>query len=107
MHAADFRHGPLEMVSAGFAALIFAGAGPTSVLNRELAREILSYGGRAIWLDAVRDPEIPTILFPKTSERTRPIVEILPMQILTLAMAKRNGLDAGVFHRVRKITDRE
>jgi glucosamine--fructose-6-phosphate aminotransferase (isomerizing) len=107
MHAAAFRHGPLEIVSEGFAALIFAGARQTSELNRELAREIMSYGGKAIWLDSAPDPEIPTVLFPETSELTRPLVEILPMQMLTLAMAKRRGLEAGKFRHVSKITNRE
>lgn len=107
MHAADFRHGPLEIVSEGFAALIFAGANQTSTLNRELAREILSYGGKAIWLDSVPDPEFPTILLPETSEWARPLVEILPMQMLTLAMAKRKGVEAGKFRYVSKVTDRE
>jgi glucosamine--fructose-6-phosphate aminotransferase (isomerizing) len=107
MHAADFRHGPLEIVSAGFAALIFAGAGQTSALNRQLAHEIISYGGKAIWLDSVPDPELPTILFPETSELTRPLVEILPMQILTLVMATRKHVEAGAFRHVSKITDRE
>jgi glutamine---fructose-6-phosphate transaminase (isomerizing) len=107
MHAADFRHGPLEIVSAGFVALIFAGAGQTSALNRELAREIIVYGGKAIWLDSVPDPEIPTVLFPETSELTRPLMEILPMQMLTLAMANRKRIEAGQFRYMRKITDRE
>jgi glucosamine--fructose-6-phosphate aminotransferase (isomerizing) len=107
MHAADFRHGPLELVSQGFAALIFAGAGHTSALNRELAREIISYGGKAIWLDSAPDPEIPTVLFPGTTDRVRPLVEMLPMQMLTLAMANRKRLEAGAFRHVSKITDRE
>ena len=107
MHAADFRHGPLEIVAKGFAALIFAGSSQTSELNRELAREIISYGGKAVLLDSSLDPEIPTILLPETSELTRPLVEILPMQMLTLAMAKRKGVEAGKFRHVSKITDRE
>ena len=107
IHAADFRHGPLELVSEGFAALIFAGSKQTSTLNRELAREIISYGGKALWLDSVPDPEIPTLLFPETTELTRPLVEILPMQMLTLAMAKRKGVEAGKFRHVSKITNRE
>lgn len=107
MHAADFRHGPLEIVSKGFAALIFAGNVQTSALNRELAREILSYGGKIIWLDSASDPEIPTILLPESSELTRPLVEILPMQMLTLAMANRKQIEAGKFRHVSKITDRE
>jgi glucosamine--fructose-6-phosphate aminotransferase (isomerizing) len=107
MHAADFRHGPLEMVSEGVTALIFAGPRPTSGLNRDLAREILSYGGNAIWLDSVPDADIPTIILPETGELARPLVEILPMQMLTLVMANRKGLEAGRFRHVSKITDRE
>jgi glutamine---fructose-6-phosphate transaminase (isomerizing) len=107
MHAADFRHGPLEIVSDGFAALIFAGASQTSALNRALGREIIAYGGKVIWLDSVPDPELPTLLFPETSEWTRPLAEILPMQMLTLAIAKRKNVEAGSFHHVSKITARE
>lgn len=107
IHAADFRHGPLEIVSEGFAALIFAGTGQTSALNRKLALEIISYGGKAIWLDSTPDPELPTILFPETSALAHSLMEILPMQMLTLAMAKRKGVEAGMFRRVSKVTDRE
>ena len=107
MHAADFRHGPLEIVSEGVAALIFAGDPRTSALNRDLASEIISYGGNAILLDSVPDREIPTILLPETSEVTRPLVEILPLQMLTLAMARRKNIEAGTFRHVSKITDRE
>ena len=107
IHAADFRHGPLEIVSEGVVALIFAGTSQTSGLNRELARDILSYEGKAVLLDSTADPEILTILFPETSERTRPLVEILPMQMLTLAVAKRRNVEAGTFRHVSKITSRE
>ena len=107
MHAADFRHGPLEIVSEGVAALIFAGPRQTLALNRELAREIISYGGKAIWLDSVPDPEIPTLFLPETDELARPLVEILPMQMLTLVMANRKHLEAGTFRYITKITDRE
>lgn len=107
MHAADFRHGPLEIVSEGFVAMILAGTDQTSVLNRDLAREIISYGGRVIWLDSSPDPEIPTLLLPKTSELTRPLVETLPLQMLTLVMSNRKGLQAGQFRYLKKITSRE
>jgi glucosamine--fructose-6-phosphate aminotransferase (isomerizing) len=107
MHAADFRHGPLELVSEGFTALIFAGSAQTSALNRDLARDILSYGGKVLWVDSSPDPEILTLLLPATSELTSPLVEILPMQMLTLVMANRKGLQAGQFRYVSKVTDRE
>jgi len=107
MHAADFRHGPLELVAQGFAAIILAGSAQTSALNHDLAQEILSHSGKAIWVDTVPDPEITTLLLPETSELTRPLVEILPMQMLTLVMAKRKGLQAGQFRHVSKVTSRE
>jgi glutamine---fructose-6-phosphate transaminase (isomerizing) len=107
MHAADFRHGPLELVAPGFAALILAGPAHTSALNHDLAREILSYGGKAVWVDSVHDAEIPTLLLPESSEWTRPVVEILPMQMLTLVMANRKGLQAGHFRHLSKVTSRE
>lgn len=107
MHAADFRHGPLELVDPGFAAIVLAGPRRTSGLNRELAREILSLGGKAIWIDSTPDPEIPTLPIPLTGELAQPLVEILPMQMLTLAMAKRKELEAGKFRHVTKVTSRE
>jgi glucosamine--fructose-6-phosphate aminotransferase (isomerizing) len=107
MHAADFRHGPLEIVAPGFAAIIFAGAGQTSALNRDLAREILLYGGKTLWVDSIPDSEIPSLLLPATSELTHPLVEILPMPMLTLVMARRKGLQAGQFCYVSKVTARE
>ena len=107
IHAADFRHGPLELAAPGFASVIFAGAGQTSALNRELALEILSHGGKVIWVASSPDSEIPTLLLPATSDLTRPFLEILPMQMLTLAMADRRGLQAGKFRHVSKVTARE
>jgi glucosamine--fructose-6-phosphate aminotransferase (isomerizing) len=107
MNSADFRHGPLELVSPGFAALIFAGSPLTSELNRNLGLEIISHGGRVLWVESTPDPELPTLLMPKTSDLARPLAEILPLQMLTLVMARRKGLQAGRFRYVGKVTDRE
>ena len=104
MQAADFRHGPLELVAEGFAALIFAGSAQTSTMNRDLHREIISYSGQVLWADSAPDPEIPTLRLPVTSELARPLVEILPMQMLTLVMANRKGLQPGEFRHVSKVT---
>jgi glucosamine--fructose-6-phosphate aminotransferase (isomerizing) len=107
MNCADFRHGPLELVSPGFTALIFAGSPLTSGLNRALGLEIASHGGRVLWVDSNPDPDLPTLLLPKTSDLARPVAEIIPLQILTLVMARRKGLQAGQFRYVGKVTDRE
>jgi glucosamine--fructose-6-phosphate aminotransferase (isomerizing) len=107
MHAADFRHGPLELAGPEFNAMIFAGDPKTKRLNRNLALEIVGYGGQVFWVDQSPDPDLPTILIPNTSERTRPLLEILPLQMLTLVMAARKGFEAGKFRLIGKVTDRE
>jgi glucosamine--fructose-6-phosphate aminotransferase (isomerizing) len=107
MNSADFRHGPLELVSPGFTAIIFAGSPLITGLNRNLGLEIISHGGRVLWVDSNPDPELPTLLLPKTSEFARPLAEALPLQMLTLVMARRKGLQAGQFRYVGKVTDRE
>jgi glucosamine--fructose-6-phosphate aminotransferase (isomerizing) len=107
MQAADFRHGPLELAAPGFTALIFAGAPKTRALNRALALEIMEYGGRALWVDQTLDAGFATILISETSEHVRPLVEILPLQMLTLVMAQRKGIQVGHFRHVGKVTDRE
>ncbi|MEW5869880.1 MAG: SIS domain-containing protein [Chloroflexota bacterium] len=107
MHAADFRHGPLELAQPGFTALVLAGSPATAGLNRELALDIAEYGGRSLWVDSVPDPQLPTVLLPKTSELARPLVEILPLQMLTLLMAGRKNIQAGQFRHISKITTKE
>ena len=54
-------------------------------------------GSRTSGLDVFRTPEVP--------ESVQPIVEILPVQMLSLALAARDGIEAGRFERASKITD--
>ena len=107
MNAADFRHGPLELAFPGFVALIFAGSGKTKLLNRKLALDIQKNGGNAVLIDTKDDPELPTLSIPESSELTRPITEILPMQMLTLMIARRKNIAAGQFRIVGKVTAEE
>jgi len=107
MHAADFRHGPLEVVESGVTVFIFAGTGTAPAMHRDLARDIVAYGGKVIWVDSSADVEFPSLLLPKTGELSLPLVEILPMQLLTLVMAARKGIPAGQFRHISKVTARE
>ena len=104
MNAAEFRHGPLELVSPGFTALIFAGSAKTASLNRNLAQNISKNGGHVIWIDMRKDLDLSTISIPLVSESILPLVEILPMQMLTLVMAGRKKVTAGQFRNIEKIT---
>jgi len=104
MNAADFRHGPLELVSPGFVTLFFAGSSETTQYNRNLALDILKHYGRVLWTDTKKDAKLPTILVPGVEEIVLPLVEILPTQFLTLVMAERKDIKAGEFKIVGKVT---
>ncbi|MBN1267548.1 MAG: SIS domain-containing protein [Anaerolineales bacterium] len=104
MHAAEFRHGPLELAEPGFTALVLAGAPETIGLNRKLALDIIEHGGRVLWIDDVRDPELDTIQMPRARGLVRSLAEILPLQILTLVLANRRGVEAGKFRYLDKVT---
>ena len=104
MNAADFRHGPMELISPDFTALILAGSPTTSTLNHNLATDIVKHSGRVIWIDSTPDTHLPTIVHPETTNLVRPIVEILPMQFLTIALAKRENIQPGHFRVIRKVT---
>jgi glucosamine--fructose-6-phosphate aminotransferase (isomerizing) len=107
MNTADFRHGPLELVSQDLAVIVFEGATPTAGLNRELALEIFRLGGRILWLAQKPDRDLPTLVLPEVDEIALPLVEILPLQILSILMAQRKGVEAGKFQYVQKVTLRE
>ena len=106
LNAAEFRHGPLELAAPGFCALIFAGSPVTAALNRKLAVDILEHGGRVIWLDSVPDRDLPTFTFP-VIDSVRSVTEILPMQLLTLVLAARMGVEPGIFRFIGKVTTTE
>jgi glucosamine--fructose-6-phosphate aminotransferase (isomerizing) len=107
MNAADFRHGPMELISPNLTALILAGFPTTSGLNHNLATDIVKHGGNAIWIDSVSDTHLSTITHPKTSDLVRLLAEILPLQLLTIALAKRKDVQPGHFRVVGKVTVRE
>lgn len=104
MSAAAFRHGPLEMAGKNVLVLIFEGDETTAPLHRRLAEDIVRGGGKAVLigsrtggLDVFRLPEVPVAV--------QSIVEILPVQMLSLALAGRDGFEAGRFERASKITN--
>ena len=104
MSAAAFRHGPLEMAGNRVLVLIFEGAESTFPLHRRLADDIVKGGGRAV-LIGPRTPPSGALRLPALSDAVMPILEILPVQMLSLALAARDGFEAGRFERASKITN--
>jgi glutamine---fructose-6-phosphate transaminase (isomerizing) len=104
MSSAAFRHGPLELVSDKLFAMVFEGGDPTRELNRRLVEEINTLGGRA---RLVGPSGTGAAHLPAVGAAARPIFEILPVQMLTLALADLRGRTAGEFERASKVTVEE
>jgi len=104
MSAAAFRHGPLEMAGKQVLVLIFEGDDSTSEMHRRLADDIVRGGGNAVLIGS-RTSGMSVFRTPEVPEGVQPLVEILPIQMLSLALAARDGFEAGRFERASKITN--
>jgi glucosamine--fructose-6-phosphate aminotransferase (isomerizing) len=103
MSCAAFRHGPMEMAGPQALVLVYAGSEHTSSMNRRLVDDIIRGGGRAAWV-AAEARASGAFRLPATAPALQPIVEILPVQMLSIALATRDGREAGRFERASKIT---
>ena len=105
MSAAAFRHGPLELVDGRTFLLAFEGDPRTAELNRRLASDVKMAGGRAV---VVREAGRPGLFHtPSVPARLRPVAEMLPVQMMTLALAAMAGHEAGAFALASKVTETE
>jgi glutamine---fructose-6-phosphate transaminase (isomerizing) len=102
MSSAGFRHGPIEMIRPDTFILIFAGEGKTVSLNHKLYNEITRLGARA----ALVEPNGGTGVFdlPSCPPQALPVLEILPVQMMTLALAELRHMLPGSFTLASKIT---
>jgi glucosamine--fructose-6-phosphate aminotransferase (isomerizing) len=102
MSSPAFRHGPFEMISDGVFAIVFAGDPDTAALNEALVRDVRAAGGRAVLVG--EGAERGVFRVPEVSRRLRPVVEILPVQMVSLALGALAGREPGRFERATKVT---
>jgi glucosamine--fructose-6-phosphate aminotransferase (isomerizing) len=105
MSSAAFRHGPLEMLSLGVFVLVYEGQGFAVELNRRLYTDINTQGGRAGLVSRI-SPEA-VFRLPAVAPSAEPLLEILPAQMMTLALASLTGREAGKFTLATKVTTTE
>jgi glutamine---fructose-6-phosphate transaminase (isomerizing) len=105
MSSAAFRHGPLELIAHDTFTLIYLGGGPTSNLNNRLAADIRALGGQSQLAGAGIGS--PPFGLPNCPEAALPILEILPAQMISLALAEIMGIEAGHFMHTAKVTSTE
>lgn len=100
--AGEFRHGPLELAMSDLTVLLFAGPQVTRDLNLRLLKELRGYKVSAFWLGSgqnewqIEIPDVPVIGLP--------LMEILPLQLLSIHFAGQIGIEPGHFFRIGKIT---
>ena len=105
MSSAAFRHGPLEMLGSETFVLVFAGDSKTRNLNQRLHDDIRQQDGNAQLVD--HHASLPACSIGEYGPSVRQILEILPVQMITLALAARSGREAGRFEFATKVTTTE
>lgn len=105
MSSAAFRHGPLEMISQRLLLVMFDGDARSRALNRRLVHDVNSLDGRAILVSDQQTGGLFSVR--EVHPRLQPVLEILPAQMISLALAAREHHQAGNFSRASKITSTE
>jgi glucosamine--fructose-6-phosphate aminotransferase (isomerizing) len=107
MSGGQFRHGPLELVTPDFTAVVFAMNGRTRDINLRLAHDIVEFGGKVVLVGSdqeLRGKRIFNLALPPLDEFSSPILEIVPIQLLSWKIAAEKGLQPGKLDKAKKVT---
>ncbi len=107
MAAGLFRQGPIEVVDNRFAALLFEGAGETSVLNVSLARDLISAGGKVYWVGPTPNSGALSLQLPSLAGCVLPLLEIIPLHMLAYDLAEKQGYQPGAVRYIQKVITTE
>jgi len=107
----EFRHGPMEMVSEGFKAILFAPIGKTSQQSIKMAEDIAAFGGKGLLITnkklKARVNNLMQIFIDEPDEYLFSVHGIVPVQLFIDSYAKSKGFEAGSFSRGAKVTEIE
>ena len=102
MGTAAFRHGPLEVLGPESTVVVLEGPATLAPLNLRFLEDLRGLGANVLQLG--RRSIHPPFRIPPVSDRLLPLVEILPLQLTSLALAALAGREAGCFRFATKIT---
>jgi glutamine---fructose-6-phosphate transaminase (isomerizing) len=111
MEAAEFRQGPNEVIDQRFGAVVFVSEGKQGELNQSLAGDILQLGGRVMLVGdtndsaASEDENSREVIFsiPSVPDFLRPVLEVVPVQVLAYELASAQGYEPGTVRYISKI----
>jgi glutamine---fructose-6-phosphate transaminase (isomerizing) len=99
--AGQFRHGAVEVVQRDSLVMLFAPAGRAQEFNAQLVGELEKYGARVLIIG--QPPAFETVSkrlvvdIEAPADDLAPIFEIVPLQLLSHALAKARGVEPGSF----------
>jgi len=103
MNAAEFRHGPLELSDSKLTLIVIEGDDRTKGFNLKLAEEVQEYGSQVLWVGNQPPDGVLCIPTPQAADIFQPAADIIAMQLIAQALAKRHKIEAGVFRRIGKV----
>jgi glucosamine--fructose-6-phosphate aminotransferase (isomerizing) len=106
LSSADLLHGPVAMLDQSVPLLCFASAGPDADEMREL---VSLAAGRGVDADVIGDGTVagrrlPPVLPEGVAPELRPVLEILPAQLLAAEIALGRGHDPDAPRGLSKVT---
>lgn len=110
MSAAQFRHGPVEVVTGDFQGVVFGTQAATANLDRKLAEDLAAAGASVAYIGPLPSNTALRPLAPWPSSvpsRFTPILEIVPVQILCYRLAEMGKIPIGTFRFCGPITTSE
>jgi glucosamine--fructose-6-phosphate aminotransferase (isomerizing) len=90
------------MLSEETVVLVFEGDEKTRTLNLRLVEDVRRNGGRAELIG--QHAGLSSLRIPDAPQSVLPILEILPVEMVTLALAAQAGREAGRFTLGSKVT---
>jgi glucosamine--fructose-6-phosphate aminotransferase (isomerizing) len=111
MSSGQFRHGPAEILSGDFCAVVFGTPPITQALDRSLADDLFSVGAKIRWIGPEAGdsrPHAPSlVLWPEIAPVLAPLFEIVPLQVAAYRLALWRGVTPGDFRFVSEVTSSE
>jgi glutamine---fructose-6-phosphate transaminase (isomerizing) len=107
LSAANFRHGPVEVVDEHFHGIVFGSDRATADLDAGLAEDLGRMNGNVRWIGAPIPGRklVPLCPWPaNVPDRFAPVFEIIPLQIAAYRLAERHGVIPGEFRYVSAVT---
>jgi glucosamine--fructose-6-phosphate aminotransferase (isomerizing) len=111
MEAGEFRQGAIEVLDERFGAVVSVPPGELGALNLSLVEGIRKTGGRVLVLGEGgglgTDSRTVHFPIPAVPLHLRPLLEVIPAQVLAYKLAERQGYSPGAVRRLSKVITSE